>query len=382
LRVKAAAAFAALLLVACSGSGSTTASSSRTSSPSTGSGLAFTKASDLRTRLDLLFGEQVLMVAKETAAAAYGTDEYPGYVALLATNANDLEDVMRSAVGNTAAGEFAQAWSEQNRDLIEYAVGLVTHKQSQADSAAADLNGVFVPAFGRLISSLTQLPADQMSHMIALQLTAIEAVIADAVAQTFPQMYTDLHSAYAQTSKLGDQLAGRIVQLFPDKFPGDPSLHVVDLRASVNTLLQEHAYITTMATDSVVRGRTSETPAVAAALAGSTTSLGTDFAELLGSATGKRVEQLWSLRDSKVLDYAGAAGTTTKESLVQSFAPQFASLARVAQTSAVDELSATITVIDEQKSKTFASLAADDRAAAAAMEPIADAIVAAGSAQG
>lgn len=332
--------------------------------------------------MDLLLGEQVLIVAKETAAAAYGTDEYPGYVALLAANSSDLEAVMRLAFGNTAAVEFAQEWSQQDSDLVEYAVGLVTHKQSQADASSVDLTNGFAPRFTQLISTLTQLTTDQISHLVTQQLTATEAVIGEIVAQSFSHLYADLHSAYAQTTKIGDLLAARIAQMFPDKFPGDPSLHAVELRVSVNTLLLEHAYLTTMATDAVIRGRSSETPAVSGALAGSTTALGTLLAELFGSSAGKHAEQLWSTRDGALLDYATAPGTTTKQSPAQGFITPFASAAHVSQVSVADELNAAVKVIDEQRSQAFDNLAADDRAAATEMEPIADAMVAAGSAQG
>ncbi|HYM67529.1 MAG TPA: hypothetical protein VEW68_09575 [Patescibacteria group bacterium] len=376
MRVKAAAAVAAILLIACTGS---TSPSPPTASP--GAGVAATKAADLRVRLDLLLGEHVLLIGKESAAAAYVTDEYPGYLGLLAANGAELQDVMRLAFGNTAAGELGALWAEQNNGLVEYAVGLVTHKQSLADASAAALNATFVPQYAKLISSLTRLPSDQLAALVSQQVSATETAIGDAARQSFSQMYADLHNAYTLTTRLGDTLAPRIAQLFPDKFPGDPTLSAVDTRVRVSSLLQEHAYLTTMATDAVARGRSTEAPAVNLALGGSSTVLGTAFVQLLGSSAGTQAEQLWwDTRVSDLLHYA--AGTGTKASVVQDFVARFAALAGIDQKLVAGELDATIVVVDDQRSRAFDRLAADDRAAATSMQPIADAMSAAGSVQG
>ena len=49
------------------------------------------KAADLRVRLDLLLGEHVIVIAKDSlAATANRADEYAGYATLLTVNGNDL----------------------------------------------------------------------------------------------------------------------------------------------------------------------------------------------------------------------------------------------------------------------------------------------------
>ena len=57
--------------------------------------LGLTQAGDLRTHLDLILGEQVMIVAKETVAAVNHSEDYPAYTALLTANANDLTALMR-----------------------------------------------------------------------------------------------------------------------------------------------------------------------------------------------------------------------------------------------------------------------------------------------
>jgi hypothetical protein len=385
LRVWAAAGVATLLLVGCSNLGPNAQSSSSPGSSPAGSNPTTTKAADLRARLDLLLAEQVALVAKESAAAAFETDEYPAYVALLAANTADLSQIVRQAFGNTSAAQFDQVWQQQNRDLVEYGVGLVTHKQSVADTASADLMTAFVPLFAQELRALTQLPLDRLTQLVTQQVTGIRVLVEVIAVQNFQATYSDLQATYAQTMQLGDALAERIVKMFPDKFPGDPTLQAVSLRVSLSDSLQEHAYLATMATDAVFNGRNTEKPAVTSALAANAGSLRAAVAGLFGSAAAALFDQLWTARDKALLDYAAATGTPAKVGIVswsQSFVPRFASLARISPSPVSDQVDAAIKVIDDQRLKNFTALAADDRAAAAGMEPIADAMAAAGSTQG
>src|ERR1700680_4360298 len=98
---------AALAAVSCSTSSGPQASATRVSSSPVAVNPADSKAADLRTRLDLLLGEHLMVVAKESAAAVAHNDEYTGYLTLL-TNSTGLTDLMRSAFGDTGAGQFQQ----------------------------------------------------------------------------------------------------------------------------------------------------------------------------------------------------------------------------------------------------------------------------------
>jgi hypothetical protein len=60
--------------------------------------------------------------------------------------------------------------------------------------------------------------------------------------------------------------------------------------------------------------------------------------------------------------------------LTTTFVSQFSSLTNIGATVVTDQVNATIKVIDDQRGKSLQSLAADDRAAATAMQPIAEAL--------
>jgi hypothetical protein len=368
-------AVTALLVVGCSRIETGTVHSPiPVTSPTPSVNPADSKAADLRTRIDLLLGEQVMVVAKQAIAASNHTDEYAGYATLLTTNANSLVDLMRSAYGNSAASQFDQAWRIQTGYLIDYTIGLVTHNEAKSNGAKSGLANVFVPEFAQLITSLTQLPVDQIKQIETQHVTETQAVIDDVVASAYTKMYPDLRTAYASSSRIGDILAIRIVQQFPDKFPGDPSNKSVEARVLLNNLLQEHSYLATMTTNAAVSNRTDEQSAAAASLGANAAALGKWFTELFGSGAATQVEQLWGARNADLIAYATSGDASARQGLAAKFATHFYGLAPLAVDPARDQLIATIKVVDDQRAKAFKAVAGDDRTAAAGMQAVADRI--------
>jgi hypothetical protein len=368
-------ALAALLLAACSTPGSGVIHSPiaiTTTTPSFNP--ADSKAADFRTRLDLLLGEHAMLTAKQAVAASNHTDAYAGYLVLLTANANSLVDAVRSAFGNTAATQFDDAWRIQNGYLIDYTIGLVTHNDAKSNGAISGLLNGFVPQFAKLIASLTSISVASTTELQTQHLTQLKEVIDKQVAQSYAAMYPALRLAYATSALIGDALSISVVQQFPDKFPGDPSNKGVDARVSLNDLLQEHLYLATMTTDAAVNRRTAEQAGAAASLSANAGALSKLFTEVLGTGAGAQVEQLWGARNSDLIAYATSGDPAARQGLTDKFVIRFYALSPVAADSARDQVVATIKVIDDQRAKAFKALAADDRAAAAAMQSIADRI--------
>jgi hypothetical protein len=375
LKTLLAPALAALALVACAPLGSSsTPSPSPAGSPSPSARPADSKAADLRTQLDLLLGEHVMVVAKQSVAASNHTDEYPGYLTLLASNANSLTSLIRSAFGNNAANQFAQAWAIQNGYLVDYTIGVVTHNDAKSNGAMSGLVNGFAPQFAQLIASLTQVSSDSITQIETEQLTDTKAVIDDETSQSYGRLYVDLRTAYAHNSHIGDMLAVGVAQQFPDKFPGDPSISAVDARVSLNDLLQEHSYLTTMMSDAGIAGRSAEAATALGAIAAVRNDIGPVIGFLLGPDARTGFPQLWGIRDADVFAYANASDSTARQRLTGSFVTQFSALTRVPAASIRDQMTATLTTIDDQRAKTYKKVAADDRAATGAMQAIADQI--------
>jgi hypothetical protein len=366
---------AALLLAACSSTGSGAVNSpTSTASTTPSASPADSKAADLRVQLDQLLAEHVMVVAKQATAAANRSDEYAGYLTLLTANGASLVDVMRAAFGNTAASQFEQAWALQDGYLIDYTIGLVTHNDNKSNGAMSGLLNGFVPQFAQLIANLTQLPANSTTQLETAQLTYTKTMIDDEVAQSYTKLYVDVRSAYANSSLIGDSLAVRMAQQFPDKFPGDPSSSPVDARVALNGLLQEHSYLATMTTDAVIGERAADEAAALAALAANRLDLGPVMTFLLGPGVGAPFAELWGTRDADLVGYASSADAGAKQRLTGTFVSQFAALTPAPAATVRDQVVATLKVADDQRAKTLQQVAGDDRAAAAAMRPIADRI--------
>jgi hypothetical protein len=213
---------------------------------------------------------------------------------------------------------------------------------------------------------------DQVTQLETRQVIVMQQVIEDAAAQSYPKMYVNLRAAYAITSGVGDLLAARTAQLFPDKFPGDLSSKAADARVSLNVLLQEHSYLATMTTDAAAAQRTSEQAGAAAALGANADSLGKLFTEIAGAGAGTQVAQLWGARNSDLIAYATNGDATARQGLTEKFITRFYGLTPLGSDSLRDQVMATIRVIDDQRAKNFKQVAGDDRAAAAAMQAVAD----------
>lgn len=351
-------AVVALFLVACSTGQTVVSSSSRLTS------LADSKAADLRVRLNLLLSEQVMVIAKESESVAFQNQALSSYAHLLDVNAAEISLIVRNAFGNRSAEEFYTTWQALNRDLVEYTIGLVTHNQTMADKYSGELTNNFVPHFVQVVNRLTDIDAALLTQLMTQQVTATKLVIEGVAGLKFANMYTDLHATYASTSAFADALAKRIAQKFADKFPGDPSNREVDLRVSLASLLQEHSYVATMATNAAIGKRDGETAAAMGALAVNTGSLD-------GLMPGKA---LWTARDDALLGYATSGDASAKQSLIDGFVGPFATATRVPAATITEQINATIKLIDDQRGQSFKLLADDDRAAAATMQPISDAI--------
>jgi hypothetical protein len=315
-----------------------------------------------------------MLVAKQAVAAANHTDEYSGYLTLLASNTNSLADVIRSSYGNTAASQFAQAWGIQNGYLVDYTIGVVTHNDAKSNGSMSGLVNGFIPQFAQVITSLAQLPVDSVTQLETAQLADFKATIDDEIAQSYAKLYADVRTAYAHSSRIGDMLAVRMAQQFPDKFPGDPLISAVDARVSLNDLLQEHSYLTTMVSDAGIAGRGAEAAGALGAVAGVRADLAPVMGFLLGPDARAGFPGVWGIRDADLFAYANSSDAGARQRLTGSFVSQFSALTHAPSAAVRNQVIATLKVMDDQRAKAYKNVAGDDRAAATAMQSIADQI--------
>ncbi|HKC19041.1 MAG TPA: hypothetical protein VKE27_05355 [Candidatus Dormibacteraeota bacterium] len=325
-----------------------------------------TPAADLLTHFDLLLGEQVVIVAKESAAAVNHTDDYVAYTALLSANSADLTTLISRAFGDTAAAQFAELWNVQNGYLVDYGIAVVTHNDGKANDAIGGLNTTFVPNFARLLSTLSQLPVDPVMQLATQQVQDDKACIDDFFSSKFDAFYPDLHRAYAHTSLLGELLSSQIATDFPDKFPGDPTSDAANRRAKLNLALQEQSYLVTMASNATLNQHEAERSAALGALATNNTSI-------QAVVDDNRFPLAWQQEAASLVVYATNGDPSARRTASDTLVTELAAITKASRAVISNHEAAATKVVDDQRGKSK-SVADDDRAAATSMEPIADSV--------
>jgi hypothetical protein len=329
-------------------------------------GPAPAQASDLRTQLDLLLSEHAIVIAKESAAALNGSSEYRAYALLLSTNETALTEVVRRAVGNTSADAFAHAWRALNTDVVDYAIRMATHDADKATADASRLTSDTLPTLARELAGITMGKPDELLVSLNAEMTALRATIDSAAAHHYAAIYTSLGTSVTASTALGDRVAAGIAHRFPDRFPDDPASAEASRRARLNVLLQQRAYLVTMATDAQVNGRADEGPEALHALAANIDLIAADLHD-------SKARDLWTGELASIQLYAKSGDADSRQALAV-FANRLVSMTNATPNAVSNQVDATVKVIDDQRAKDADNVADDDRAAATAMQPIADSL--------
>jgi hypothetical protein len=378
--------------VACSGAQSQSSTMTMGPSPSAGTATA-SPAADLRTRLDGLLGEHLIIAAKATGAALAGrTDEYQAYADVLNQNGTDLGAMIGAAYGPAAQSKFNGIWSAHNGYFVDYTVATAKKDAAGQQKAVDNLTTVYIPQFSDLIAGATGLDKATVADLTKTHVLTTKQIVDDQAAQNWPAAYGDLRKAYAHMRMIGDPLAAAIAKKDPAKFSGDPSSKAVDLRVSLNALLQEHLYLASLATDAALAGRNDEFAAAGTALNDNGSDIGAAIGSLYGADAQSKFNGIWSAHNGFFVDYTTgvakhdmAAEDRAVQNLTAVYIPQFSDFIAGATglaPQAVADLTKTHVlttkdIVDAQGAKDWKGTATKDRAAAQHMQMIGDPLAAA-----
>jgi len=214
-----------VFLAACAKSSTTSSSSpSNTSSASSSPSAAATlvtdsKAADLRTSVNLLFGQHLDVAVKAVDAALGGRSaEFTAYGDILNTNGTDIGALIGQVYGADAQTRFNGIWSAHNADFVEYTTGLATNDKTKQDDGVKQLTTVYIPQFSKFIADATGLPLDAVTGLVADHITTTKAVVDDQAAKKQPDAAKADRMAGQHMQKIGDPLAKAIVAKLPAKF--------------------------------------------------------------------------------------------------------------------------------------------------------------------
>ena len=352
-------------------------------------------AANLRTDLDYLLGEHLILAAKATGAALDGrTDQFEAYGGLLNTNGTDLGAAIGSVYGAEAEDEWNRIWSAHNGFFVDYTTGVATDDTALADGAVEDLTTVYVPEFSAFLAGATGLPEDAIADLVTDHVLQTKAVVDAQASGDFEAAYEAIRAAYAHMQMIGDALAPAIAE--GNDIEGEAINAGVDFRVALNQLLQEHLFLASFATDAAIGGRTDEFAAAGAALNTNGTDLGAAIGGLFGQEAEDEWNRIWSAHNGFFVAYTTGVATDDMarqdqavEDLTTVYVPEFSAFLAGATGLPEDALAELITehvlttkaIVDAQGSGDAAAAADADREAAMHMrmlgDPLAEAIVAA-----
>ncbi len=352
-------------------------------------------AANLRTDLDYLLGEHLILAAKATGAALDGrTDQFEAYGGLLNTNGTDLGAAIGSVYGAEAEDEWNRIWSAHNGFFVDYTTGVATDDAALSDGAVEDLTTIYVPEFSAFLAGATGLPEDAIAGLVTDHVLQTKAVVDAQASGDWEAAYEAIRAAYAHMQMIGDALAPAIAE--GNEIDGDPTNAGVDFRVALNQLLQEHLFLASFATDAAIGGRTDEFAAAGAALNTNGTDLGAAIGGLFGADAQDEWNRIWSAHNGFFVDYTTGVATDDMamqdqavSDLTETYVPEFSAFLAGPTGLPEDALAELITehvlttkaIVDAQGAGDAAAAADADREAAMHMrmlgDPLAEAIVAA-----
>ena len=352
-------------------------------------------AANLRTDLNYLLGEHLILAAKATGAALDGrTDQFEAYGGLLNTNGTDLGAAIGSVYGSEAEDEWNRIWSAHNGFFVDYTTGVATDDAALADGAVEDLTTIYVPEFSAFLAGATGLPEDAIAGLVTDHVLQTKAVVDAQASGDWEAAYDAIRAAYAHMQMIGDALAPAIAE--GNDIDGDAATAGVDFRVALNQLLQEHLFLASFATDAAIGGRTDEFAAAGAALNTNGTDLGAAIGGLFGQEAADEWNRIWSAHNGFFVDYTTGVATDDMAmqdqavtDLTETYVPEFSAFLAGPTGLPEEALAELITehvlttkaIVDAQGAGDAAAAADADREAAMHMrmlgDPLAEAIVAA-----
>ncbi len=281
--------------------------------PGTAMATSSTTAADLKTGLNALLGEHVVLAASATGAALGGREaEFKAAAAALDGNSVDIAKAIGSVYGPGAQDAFLPLWRRHIGFVVDYVGGGAAKDKAKQDKAVNDLVQ-YTQDFGAFLSSANpNLPKPVVADLVKSHVLTLKDVIDAQAAEDHGKAYTAVRTAHAHMRMIGDPLAAAIAKQFPDKFGGASDSPAATLRTTLNLALREHVILAAMATGSALGGREAEFKAAAAALDGNSV----DIAKAIGSVYGPGAQEaflpLWRRHIGFVVDYVGGGAAKDK----------------------------------------------------------------------
>jgi len=178
-----------------------------------------TKAADLKTGLNALLGEHVLVAAVATSHALGGREAaFKGAAAGLDANSVEIARAIGSVYGADAEKAFLPLWRRHIGFVVDYVGGVAAKDKAKQDNAVNDLVQ-YTQDFGAFLSSANpNLPKAVVADLVKSHVLTLKDVIDAQAARDWQKVYPALRAAAAHMQMIADPLADAIAKQFPAKF--------------------------------------------------------------------------------------------------------------------------------------------------------------------
>jgi len=273
-------------------------------------------AATLRATMTSLLQEHAYLAgfALETAIDA-GPDDPATEAALDALDENTvaLGDAVATIPGVDDPGDFVELWRSHIGYFVDYTVGRAAGDDRAVDAALADLEQYQQDAAdffeeitgGELVSD--ELFGELEAHATMVT-TLVDTLLGEGEAETGP--FQQLRDAADQMVATADALTTGIVAAHDDVFAGEPGSVPSETRAGLTASLQEHSYLTLLATRQMAEhgGRSAAEAQDAVSLVQSSgEGLANVVAGAIGNAARSSFLGAWRAHSDALLAYAEAA---------------------------------------------------------------------------
>ena len=180
---------------------------------------ASSKAADLRSALDELLSEHVILAAEATNAAIAGRQpDFQAAAAALDQNSIAISKAVGSVYGAEAEAQFLPLWRSHIGLVVDYTVGTASNDPAKAQQAVNKLLAYSGDLAGFFSSANPNLSKDAVTQMVKEHIVTLKAVIDAQAKKDYAAQYEAQRKAYAHMGMMAVALAEGIAKQFPQKF--------------------------------------------------------------------------------------------------------------------------------------------------------------------
>jgi hypothetical protein len=179
----------------------------------------FGPATDLRLRLDRLFGEHTQLATLAMRAALTNAPDLAAATAALDDNSDQLQAAIGSIYGEPAGAAFAMHWRHHTELYLNYVTATLNGDEAGRQAALDDL-GTYRSDFTAFLAGANPFLSAASFESLISEHTDLLVEQADSYADgDFATAYATQRAAWAQTGEISAGLAAAIAQQFPNRFP-------------------------------------------------------------------------------------------------------------------------------------------------------------------